>query len=173
MGETLNSWRETLQPWLGLGREAQDLDLIQVSLRGLIVFLFAIAIVRVADKRFLSHKTAFDAVLFFMLASMLSRAINGSASIIPTIGSAFVLVIAHRILAFLSWRSHGMGKLIKGVDDEIICDGQLNRDMMRQHHFSEHDLLEDLRLKGVEHPSDVKTARLERSGELSVIRKER
>ena len=33
--------------------------------------------VRLGDKRFLSKKTAFDAILGFILASMLARAVNG------------------------------------------------------------------------------------------------
>src|SRR4051812_30956059 len=84
---------------LGLGLEARDLNSIQVSLRGLVVFVCAILIVRLGDKRFLSHKTVFDAVLGFILASMLSRAINGSAAFVPTIVCGLVLVVAHRILA--------------------------------------------------------------------------
>jgi len=57
---------------LGLGREAAALTLLQVSLRGVIVFAAALVIVRCGDRRFLSQKTAFDAVLGFMLASMLA-----------------------------------------------------------------------------------------------------
>ena len=35
------------------------------------------------------------------------------------------------------------------------------------------DLMEDLRLEGVSGPEEVKSARLERSGELSVIKKQK
>ena len=48
---------------LGLGRDAAALTFTQISLRGVIVFVAALVIVRCGDRRFLSQKTAFDAVL--------------------------------------------------------------------------------------------------------------
>jgi uncharacterized membrane protein YcaP (DUF421 family) len=41
---------------------------------------------------------------------------------------------------------------------------------LQKHHIGEDDLLEELRLNGAEDPHDVKLARLERSGEISVIK---
>jgi uncharacterized membrane protein YcaP (DUF421 family) len=38
-------------------------------------------------------------------------------------------------------------------------------------HMSDDDLAEDLRQNGIEEPKEVKSARLERSGKLSVIEK--
>ena len=99
---------------LGLGREATELTFTQISLRGIIVFVAALAIVRCGDRRFLSQKTAFDAVLGFILASMLARAVNGTAAFFPTLGGGFVLVMLHRVLAYAARRSHPFGDLIKG-----------------------------------------------------------
>ena len=53
---------------LGLGQEATTLTFVQISLRGVIVFMATLAIIRCGDRRFLSQKTAFDAVLGFILA---------------------------------------------------------------------------------------------------------
>jgi len=63
----------TLEGLLGLGREATALTFVQISLRGVIVFLVTLVIIRCGDRRFLSQKTAFDAVLGFILASNDSR----------------------------------------------------------------------------------------------------
>ena len=93
---------------LGLGRDATSLTFTQISLRGIIVFFAALVIVRCGDRRFLSQKTAFDAVLGFILASMLARAVNGTAAFLPTLGGGFVLVMLHRVLAYWSRRSHAL-----------------------------------------------------------------
>jgi uncharacterized membrane protein YcaP (DUF421 family) len=77
-----------LNTLLGLGREATALTFLQISLRGVIVFIATLIIVRCGDRRFLSQKTAFDAVLGFILASMLARAVNGTAAFFPTLGGA-------------------------------------------------------------------------------------
>src|SRR5438132_14295556 len=111
---------------LGLGRDAAALTFTQISLRGVIVFVSALVVVRCGDRRFLSQKTAFDAVLGFILASMLARAVNGTAVFFPTLGGGFVLVMLHRVLAYWSRRSHAFGFLIKERIVVIVRDGKLD-----------------------------------------------
>ena len=162
-----------LGPLLGLGADPKDLTFLQVSLRGVIVFLVALLMVRMGSKRSLAEKTAFDAVLIVVLASVLSRAINGSAGFYTSIGASFVLVLLHRFFAWIACRSHVFGKLIKGSPAVIIEDGKLDARTMRRHLVSEHDLEEDLRLDGnLEDFSKVRVARVERSGDISFIKKE-
>jgi uncharacterized membrane protein YcaP (DUF421 family) len=57
------------------------------------------------------------------------------------------------------------------TSDVIIRDGQIDCDRLRKAHMSGGDLKEDLRSAGVADVRDVLEARLERSGELSVIKK--
>jgi uncharacterized membrane protein YcaP (DUF421 family) len=161
-----------LDALLGLGREATSLTVLQISLRGMVVFVAALVIVRCGDRRFLSQKTAFDAVLGFILASMLARAVNGTAAFFPTLGGGFVLVILHRVLAFWSRRSHAFGLLIKGRSDVIVNDGTFDEAAARRNRLSEHDVFEDLRLNGnVGDLRDVSLAVLERNGQISVVRR--
>lgn len=157
---------------LGLGREAGDLTFLQISLRGIIVFVATLVIVRCGDRRFLSQKTAFDAVLGFILASMLARAVNGTSAFFPTLGGGFVLVALHRILAYWSRRSHAFGLLIKGRSDVIVRDGAIDESAAHRNRLSEHDILEDVRLNGnVGDIRDVVLAVLERNGDISVVRR--
>ena len=155
---------------LGLGLDSSSLTFTQISLRGIIVFIATLAIIRCGDRRFLSQKTAFDAVLGFILASMLARAVNGTSAFFPTLGGGFVLVMLHRALAYWSRRSHTFGLLIKGHSDVIIREGQVNRAAASHNRLSEHDLLEDLRLNGnVDRIEDVALAVFERNGHVSVV----
>jgi uncharacterized membrane protein YcaP (DUF421 family) len=161
-----------LETLLGLGGEAASLTFLQISLRGVVVFGASLVIVRCGDRRFLSQKTAFDAVLGFILASMLARAVNGTAAFFPTLGGSFVLVILHRVLAYWSRRSHAFGLLIKGRSDVIVREGALDEAAAQRNRLSEHDVLEDLRLNGnVANIRDVLLAVLERNGQLSVVRR--
>ena len=109
---------------LGLGVEPKDLTLGQISLRGVIVFLITLITMRLGHKRSLARKTPFDAVLLVILAAVLSRAINGSAAFFATLGGGVVLVVLHRLFAFLAFYSHGFGILVKGRPDVIVRDGQ-------------------------------------------------
>jgi uncharacterized membrane protein YcaP (DUF421 family) len=156
---------------LGLGIEPKDLTFWQVSARGVVVFLSALIMLRLGDKRFLSKRSAFDAVLGFILASMLARAVNGSVAFFPTIGAGFVLVGLHRLLAFLTRETHWFGNIIKGKAELVISNGAIDRAVMKANDLSEHDLLEDLRMNGnIGEIKRVKAAYYERNGQLSVVK---
>lgn len=158
---------------LGLGGEAASLTFFQIALRAVIVFAATLLIIRCGDRRFLSQKTAFDAVLGFILASMLARAVNGTAAFFPTLGGGFVLAMLHRVLAYSSRRSHMFGLLIKGRSDVIVREGTLDEAAALRNRLSEHDVLEDLRLNGnVAEIGDVLLAVLERNGQISVVRRD-
>jgi uncharacterized membrane protein YcaP (DUF421 family) len=158
---------------LGLGMEPKELTFVQVSLRGVIIFLVTLVMVRLSSKRSLAEKTAFDAILLVILASVLSRAINGTAGFFTSIGGGFVLVLLHRFFAWVACRSHAFGKIIKGRPDVIVENGQVNRHAMRKNLISDHDLEEDLRLDAhTEDLSRIRVARLERSGDVSFIKRE-
>src|SRR2546430_2848797 len=106
---SMNAFWNFFDTLLGLGAEPKDLTFVQISLRGIIVFLATLIMVRLGHKRSLAHKTPFDAVLLVILASVLSRAINGSAAFFATLGGGLVLVVLHRAFAHLAYYSHRFG----------------------------------------------------------------
>jgi uncharacterized membrane protein YcaP (DUF421 family) len=168
----MNALWNSFQTFLGLGVEPKDLTFVQISLRGIIVFVATLMMVRLGHKRSLTHKTPFDALLVVILASVLSRAINGSAAFFATIGGGVVLVVLHRLFAFLAYHSHGFGILVKGRPDVIVRDGECDYRMMRRNHVSIHDLEEDMHLDAhLEDLSKIRLARVERSGDISFIEK--
>jgi uncharacterized membrane protein YcaP (DUF421 family) len=80
--------------------------------------------------------------------------------------------VLHRVFAHLAYYSHGFGILVKGRPDTIVRDGECDSDMMRRNHVSIHDLEEDLRLHAhIDDLSKVRLARVERSGDISFIKK--
>jgi len=163
---------EMLNSALGTGVDALHLTTVQVTLRAVIIFAATLCIVRFADKRFFAKKTAFDLILGFILASMMARAVNGSEQLLPTIAAGFVLALLHRILGLLACRWPRFAGWIKGHGQILIEDSSVDHAQMRRHHLGEDDLAEELRLNGVENPREVKLARLERSGEVSVVRRQ-
>jgi uncharacterized membrane protein YcaP (DUF421 family) len=168
----MNAFWNSFETLLGLGVEPKDLTFVQISLRGIIVFLVTLTTMRLGHKRSLSRKTPFDAVLLVILAAVLSRAINGSAAFFATLGGGVVLVVLHRLFAHLAYYSHGFGILVKGRHDTIVHDGECDFRMMRRNHISMHDLEEDMRLGAhIDDLSRVRLARVERSGDISFIKK--
>jgi len=168
----MNAFWNSLEIFLGLGVQPKDLTFVQISVRGIIVFLATLIMVRLGHKRPLAQKTPFDAILLVILASVLARAINGSSAFFATLGGGVVLVLVHRLFAYLAFYSHGFGILVKGEPDTIVRDGECDFEMMRRNHVSIHDLEEDMRLSAhTDDLSKIRVARVERSGDISFIKK--
>jgi uncharacterized membrane protein YcaP (DUF421 family) len=164
---------ESIRSALGLGLEPKSLSFLQISLRGILVFVATLIMVRLSDRRSLTKKSPFDIILLVILASVLARAINGSATFFPTIGGAFVLVLLHRFLAFACCQWPVLTRVIKGQPRVLVREGKLQKDVMRRQHISPADVDEDLRLSAeVEELEKVKIARLEVNGDVSFILRE-
>lgn len=98
----------------------------------------------------------------------------GERALCSTLGAGLVLVGMHWSFAALAFRSHGFGKLVKGTSRALVQEGEIQWDEMRREQISEHDLMEALRSDGqIPKLKQVKEARLERSGKISVIRNSR
>jgi len=124
----MNLWQEYWTPvrvFLGLGAEPQTLTFVQISLRGIIVFMFTLLMVRISARRSLARRTVFDSVFLVILASVLARAINGSADLLPTVGGGFAMVAFHRLLAWNALYSHGIGTNYRGTDVALLHAGEM------------------------------------------------
>jgi uncharacterized membrane protein YcaP (DUF421 family) len=158
--------------WLGLSAsKAEELSTLQVCLRALVVYLVLIGYVRFAKKRFLGEATGFDAILVIVIGSIASRAISGTAPFFSSLAGTLVLIVVHWVISYITQNSPFLSYLTKGTDTVLVRNGRIDREALAKSHMSNDDLAEDLRQEGIETPTQVKMARLERSGRLSVIRK--
>ena len=170
----MNALQDFFLTLLGPDGKATELTLLQIVLRGFVIFIAGLAIVRIGDRRSLAEKTAFDAIFIVLVGSMLSRAINGTAPFFTTIGAAVGLMIIHRVFAFGAFKSHWFGKLIKGKPVTLLRNGEIDWQEMKRNLVSRHDSEEDLRLDAkTEDAATIQVARLERSGDISFIKKEK
>jgi uncharacterized membrane protein YcaP (DUF421 family) len=161
---------EVLQLTLGLGLQGEQIKVMQMGLRAVIVYIVTVAIVRLGKKRFMGGATAFDVILGIMLGSTVSRAITGNAPFFGALAASAVLLAMHWLFSFIALRYHGFGWAIKGGAATLVRNGEIDWGMMRKAHMTEHDLWEDLRVKGISDLRQVAEARMERGGQLSVIK---
>jgi uncharacterized membrane protein YcaP (DUF421 family) len=160
---------DLLESALGLGRESQELGAPEMALRAVVVYVATVAIVRLGKKRFMGRATAFDVILGIMLGSIVSRAVTGNAPLGPALAAAAALMAMHWMFSGLALHWQGFGVLVKGRPRMIVKDGRRIDQELRAAHMTEHDLMEDLRSAGVDRVEDVREARLERKGAVSVL----
>jgi uncharacterized membrane protein YcaP (DUF421 family) len=164
---------EFLATIFGAGEASRDIAIPQMIARAILMYLALVVLMRLGKKRFLGDATVFDIVLSIVIGSIAGRTITGGAPLLPSLGAIAALIALHWFFSWIGVRSPAFASLIKGRADVIIRDGKPDRAAMRSAHMGEDDLAEDLRIEGVGDPRDVKEARLERSGKLSVIKREK
>jgi len=150
--------------------DGPELTILQMSLRAIIVFLVALAFLRLGRRAF-GIGSPFDHVIGILLGAVLSRAVVGASPFWATIVAACVIVLLHRLFAWISMHSRGFGKLIKGESKPLFKEGTIIRENMSQCLISDNDLMEGIRESGnVESLNEIKAAYIERDGKISVIK---
>ena len=121
-------------------------------------------------RRFIGKAPAFDMMLGVMVGSIVSRAITGNAPLVPSLAATATLIALHSALTAVACRWHGFGEMIKGRTRVIVRDGRKDEEAMRIAHLTDHDLEEDLHRHGMTSIEDVAEARLERNGDISIVK---
>ena len=158
-----------LQDAFGGDTPIEPLALYQIAARAAVVYLGGLIIVRIGKSRLISRTTSLDVILGFILGSLLSRGITGHTSMSGTLVASAVIVAVHWVLTAIACRSHGFGNLFKGNPELLVENGRVLSKAMRHSHLSDHDLIEQLRLRGVDNLQEVRAAFKERNGEISVL----
>ena len=152
--------------------EGKELNTLQMAIRAFIIFLIALAFIRFSGRRTFGMLSPFDNVISILLGAILSRAVIGASPFLPTVIAAFVIVVLHRLFAWISLYNDVFGSLIKGNAKIIYKDGEIIRNNMKRFYITDKDLLEGIRLQGnVESLDEIKSAYIERDGKISIIKK--
>jgi uncharacterized membrane protein YcaP (DUF421 family) len=160
-----------LEDILGLSLQSEQLGFSHMAARAVLIYVLLVLIVRCAKKRFLSNATAFDFILTVMIGAIAARAMTGGAPFFPATLGILVMVAMHWAISALSRDSTLLSGWVKGHSTVVVKSGVVQADALRAAHMSRDDLDKDLREKGVADASQIREARLERSGRLSAIKK--
>lgn len=153
-----------------LGVDAETLEWWQMVLRAVVVYVSALFLVMLGNKRLLGKMTLFDFILSIIFGSVVSRAINGDAPFYPTLAASLMLILIHRVFAMITFHSSEVGTFIKGDTDCLIRNGEIQWDELRKNHVSIHDLESAARYEAhVNSLDEVQDAYFERSGKITVI----
>lgn len=143
--------------------------MLPLLIRGFIVYIVLIASVRIMGKRQIGELQPSELVITFLLSQIASQPIESSET--PLLGclvSIVLLVSLEVISSVLIMKFSKLRNIIQGNSIKVISEGKIIEKNMSKLRFSVEDLMEALRLKDVFDISQVYTAYIETSGELSV-----
>ncbi len=155
-----------------LGIDVEKLQNYQMVDRAIVIFFVAILLVRVSGIRTLGKQNAFDNLTSLMLGAIMGRAVVAAEQ--PFFGSilaTLVIMLLHRLISWITFRSKKSGLIFKGTDILLVKDGQKFQKNLQKTNITDEDILEALRKDlNVSSLDKVKQVTLERSGEISFVK---
>lgn len=138
--------------------------------RGVIVYVFVLLLLRITGKRQVGQLAPFDLVLLLILSNAVQNAMNGGDnSVLGGVISAVTLVTLNYFVGFLTFKSKALEGLIEGHPLLLVHNGQINHKAMRSCRMTVHELNAAIRAGGCAGAHEVRVAVLENSGEVTVI----
>jgi uncharacterized membrane protein YcaP (DUF421 family) len=158
----------TLDALIGSGT---DLTISQMVIRGFMVFVLALAMLRIAGRRCFGVGTPFDRVVTILLGAILSRAVSGASPFVPTIITCAFIVMLHRVIAWIIFKSPKMAKLIEG--EKILLF--INRRFIYENHkralVRTEDIYQAVRKNlQTEDMNGINKIYIERNGEICAVK---
>ena len=148
---------------------------METVIRGAVVFIVLLVIIRLSGRRTLAQMTAFDLVLVLIVAETTQQALLGDDF---SIANAVILIITlftlDILMSYLKEHSPRAEKLLDGVPTVLISLGKPDARALKRARVDIEDVLESARSKhGVERLDQIKFAVHERGGDISIIPMER
>ena len=156
----------------GPDADSHTITTLQMTVRAVLIFFAVLALLRISGQRTFGTSAAFDMVVKIMLGAVMSRAVVAASPFGGTLLAGLVLVGLHRLLAWASFRSKAIGRLVKGEGLLLAEHGRANADNLRRSNITHEDLHEGLReAANLATLDQAESVRLERDGSISVVKK--
>lgn len=140
--------------------------------RGLAVYFFLLFLMRIGGKKQIGQMSPFDFVLLLILSNAVQNSMNGGdESLVGGLIIAVALVSINWFLDYITVDNKFLSRIIEGKPEIIIHNGKIFEKALKKARISRDDLDAVLRQNNVLHVEDVRYAVLERSGDVSVIKK--
>ncbi|HZD37150.1 MAG TPA: YetF domain-containing protein [Actinomycetes bacterium] len=143
--------------------------LLDKVVRSVLVYLFLVALLRIAGKREFAQLNNGDLVVLLLLSNTVQNAIIGNDfSLWGGLFGAFVLVVANRLLVRLVYDRRWLIRMVEGTPTTLIARGRLHRRNLRHELITNEQIMAAVRRQGASRLADVDLAVVEPNGTLTV-----
>ena len=150
-----------------------DLTALQMSMRGITIFILALLLIRISGRRSFGLHTPLDNIISILLGAVLSRAVVGASPFIPVVICCLVVVLIHRFIGMLVSRNEKLGNLIEGKKVLLYKDGRFIEHNMKRAQVCEENIMQGIRESALtDDLAKIDRVYIERNGVISVIKKQ-
>lgn len=141
----------------------------ELIIRGLVVYVFLIGLLRLTGKRQIGQLSPFDLVLLLILSNAVQNSMNaGDNSLVGGLISATTLIAVNYMFGLVTFKNRKLEEIIEGRPQVLIHNGKLFEDVMNDAKLTRHELDSTLRQSGYFEIENIKLAILENNGSVTV-----
>lgn len=147
-------------------------ELLNTALRASAVYLFVLFVIRLLGKRSIGNLGPFDLLVALMMGEVVDEIIFGDVTMAKGFVAVGVIGFWHYMNSWATFRSKWLDELTEGKPRVVVSHGQIDREALAAERLSEDELWSNLRIQGIDDLQEIKEARLETSGAISVIKED-
>lgn len=143
-----------------------------MSSRGVVVFLYALLLIRISGRRSFGVRTPMDNIIVISLGAILSRGVAGSSPFIPVMVTCLVIVLLHRLFGWLVANNETFSRVTEGNKILLFADGRFIKKNVQKALVCREDIMQGIRKSALTDDLDkIDKVYMERTGEISAIKK--
>lgn len=144
--------------------------LLEIAFRTVFLYLFTLGMLRLVGQRGMERLSSFDFAIVIAMGSAVGDPMFYPD--VPLIHGMIVvtgILLVERALGYITKVSRQAEHIVEGKTQEVVKDGQVNLDFLKDSLHSQNELFLKLRLEGARTLGEVEAAYLELDGEYSVF----
>ena len=146
--------------------------MLTVWIRSAVLFLAAVTVIRLMDKRQIGQLQPYELVTAILIAELAATPMGDiGIPLLYGILPMLALLMLHAVMSIVSVKSERIRKWLSGKPSVVVRNGRIDEDELQKICCDLSDLLSQLRSAGFLNPAEVGTAILETSGKISVFPK--
>jgi uncharacterized membrane protein YcaP (DUF421 family) len=147
-----------------------ELDLPGIILRGSIMYVYALTLVRISGKQSIGQLAAMDFVVTLVIGDLFDDVFWAEVPLVQGLVGFGTVVLAHMLVTLVASRSRRIHELVNSAPRILIRDGKLLPENLRREWIRQETVQFELRISSEERLREVEQATLEPEGQISVIK---
>ncbi len=151
----------------------RNLNILQMIMRGLVIFFISLVLIRIAGRRSFGIRTPLDIIINILLGAILSRAVVGASPFLSVVLTCAAIVALHRLMEWVIANHRKSSGVLEGKKIVLFSNGAFDDDNMKKALVCEEDVLQGVRKTALtEDLSKIEKVYMERNGEITAIKKQ-
>lgn len=148
-----------------------EVSVVELIFRGSILYLGILFLFRVLPRRTGGELAMMDLIFVLLIAEAATHSLGGYSSVTEGFIVIVTLMAWNYLFNFLSYYIPFFEKVVSAPPLTVIKNGKMLKRNMRREYLTEEELIDHLRIEGIDDIQEVKSAHVEGDGKISVVRK--